>query len=149
MTTNRVDPLVGYHFYVEIKGAGIVGTFRECSGLGSESQVIEYRSADKGGENLIHKVPGTLKWGDITLKRGITDSMELWNWRKKVEDGDVEAARTNGSIVLYNQKNGEVARWNFVRAWPTKVSGPSLNATSNDIAVEEMVIAHEGLTREK
>jgi phage tail-like protein len=148
-TGGRTDPLAGYHFYVEITGAGIVGAFRECSGLGSESQVIEYRSADKAGETRVHKVPGTTKWTDITLKRGLTDSMSLWQWRKKVEDGQVDAARTNGSIVLFNQQNGEVARWNFKEAWPSKVSGPSLNAGNNEVAIEEMTITHEGIERAK
>jgi phage tail-like protein len=145
----RTDPLANYHFYVELAGAGVVGTFRECTGLGSESQVIEYRAGSKAGETIVHKIPGSLKWTDITLKRGITDSLELWNWRKKVQDGQVEAARTNGSIVLYNQANGEMARWNFVNAWPTKITGPSLNAQNNEVAVEEIVIAHEGIERTK
>ncbi len=148
-TGGRTDPLAGYHFFLELNGAGVTGAFREASGLGSESQVIEYRSADKAGETRVHKVPGSTKWTDITLKRGMTDSMDLWRWRKKVEDGHVEQARTNGSIVLYNQANGEVARWNFKDAWPTKITGPSLNATNNEVAVEELVIAHEGIERTK
>jgi len=148
-TGGRLDVLAGYHFYVEIKGAGIVGAFRECSGLGSESSVIEYKASDEKGETRIHKIPGTMKWQDITLKRGVTGSTDLTDWRKKVEDGKVDAARSNGSIVLFNQENGEVARWNFVDGWPTKMTGPSVNANNNEIAIEECVIAHEGLERVK
>lgn len=144
----RRDPLTGYHFYLEIDGI-TQARFRECAGLTSESQVIEYKEADKNGNVIIKKVPGVLKWSDITLKRGITDIMELWDWRKMVEDGYVEKARKNGSIVLYNQSNEEIARWNVVDCWPMKISGPQLNANNNDIAVEEVVLAHEGLQRVK
>lgn len=145
---NRVDPLTSYHFFLEIDGI-TQAQFRECSGLSTESQVIEYKEANKDGVTVIKKVPGVLKWDNITLKRGITDIMELWEWRKKVEEGKVDEARKNGSIVLYNQSNTEVARWNFESGWPTKISGPSLNAGSDEIAVEEITIAHEGLVRVK
>ena len=145
---NRVDPLTSYHFFLEIDGI-TQAQFRECSGLSTESQVIEYKEANKDGVTVIKKVPGVLKWDNITLKRGITDITELWEWRKKVEEGKVDDARKNGSIVLYNQANTEVARWNFENGWPTKVSGPTLNAGSDEIAVEEVTIAHEGLVRVK
>lgn len=147
-TGGRTDPLTGYHFYLEIDGI-TQARFRECSGLTSESQVIEYKEADKKGVTVIKKVPGVLKWSDITLKRGITDIMELWKWRKEVEDGKVDEARKSGSVVMYSQTNDEVARWNFVEGWVSKISGPQLNANNNDIAVEEITIAHEGLSRVK
>jgi len=65
-----------------------------------------------------------------------------------VEQGDVEGARMNGSIIMYDSEGNQSARWNFIRGWPQKVSGPSFNATSNEIGVEELVIVHEGLVRE-
>jgi len=143
------DPLVGYHFALELESV-TAGHFREVSGLGSEQQVIEYKAAvKKGGEVVTQKVPGTVKYPDITLKRGITDSMDLWAWREQVIEGKVNAARKNGSIVMFDQANGEVARWNFIDAWPSKITGPSLNAGGNDVAVEEIVITHEKLTRIK
>jgi len=100
-------PLTGYHFLLEIDGI-TQAFFRECSGLSSEQQVIEYKEANKEGKTIIKKVPGTLKWSDITLKRGITDIMELWVWRKKIEDGKHLEARKNGSIVLFNQ---DLSKW--------------------------------------
>ncbi len=149
MTTgSRTDPLTGYHFYLEIDGI-VQAQFRECSGLDSESTIIEYKEAAKNGVTVIKKVPGDLKWSNIVLKRGITDLMELWDWRTKIEQGRINESRKNGSIVLYDQNNSEMARWNFVDAWPSKITGPQLNATSNDIAVEEVTLAHEGLTRVK
>jgi phage tail-like protein len=143
-----VDPLAGYHFHVEIKSI-FAGAFRECSGISSENEVIEYKGADEKGNSIVQKIPGRQKWDNITLKRGMTNSMELWKWRKLVEEGKVEQARQNGSIVVYNQANTEVARFNFERAWPSKISGPSLNAGNNEVAVEELVIVHEFLERIK
>lgn len=145
-TGSRKDPLVGYHFHVEIDGI-TQAQFRECSGLTSESEVIEYREARKDGQTIVRKQPGALKWSNIVMRRGITDVTELWEWRKKVEEGKVDEARKNGSIVLYNQSNQEIARWNFVEGWPSKISGPQAKADGNEVAVEELTIAHEGLER--
>lgn len=147
-TGNRSEPLTGYHFYLELDGIA-EAQFCECSGLDSESNIIEYKEAGKGGTTVIKKVPGELKWSNIVLKRGITGDMRLWEWRKQIEDGQVESARKNGSIVLYNQMNEEVARYNFEYGWPSKITGPQLNANNNDIAIEEITIAHEGLKRVK
>jgi phage tail-like protein len=143
---SRFDPLVSYHFHVEIDGI-TKAQFKECGGLDSTSDVIEYKEANKDGVTVIHKIPGALRWSDIILKRGITDVMELWDWRKLIEQGKVDEARKNGSIVLYNQSNQEIARWNFVDGWPSKVSGPRFSTDTNEIAIEELTIAHEGLER--
>jgi len=147
-TGKRVDPLAGYHFWVEVKGK-IVGAFRECGGLGSENEVVEYKAADEKGKEVIHKIPGRVKWENVSLKRGVTDSMDIWKWRKEVEDGNIDKARANGSIFLYSQDNDLKAQWDFKDGWPTKVSGPALNAQNNEVAVEELVIAHEEIKRVK
>ena len=144
-TGGRSDPLVSYHFHVEIDGI-TQAQFRECGGLGSESQVVEYKEAVKG-VTVIRKQPGAIKWSDITLKRGVSDVMELWQWRKQVEQGKVDEARKNGSIVLYDQANKEIARWNFKEGWPSKLSGPQVKADANEVAIEELTITHEGMER--
>jgi len=144
-TGGRSDPLVSYHFHVEIDGI-TQAQFRECAGLTSESQVVEYKESVKG-VTTIRKQPGALKWSDITLKRGVTDVMELWQWRKTVEQGKVDEARKNGSIVLYNQADKEIARWNFKEGWPSKLAGPTVKADANEVAIEELTITHEGLER--
>jgi phage tail-like protein len=144
----RVDPLISAMFAVEFQGA-IVGAFRECTGMGSENEVVEYKVSGAKGQFVIHKVPGRLKWNNITLKRGITDAMDLWDWRKRVEEGQVEEARKDGSIVMYDQAGSEVARWNFTNAWPSKLTGPSPNAGENAAAIEELEITHEGYERVK
>jgi phage tail-like protein len=143
--SDREDPLVGFHFSIDIQGV-IQGFFTECSGLGSETETIEHKVVRDGIE-VVMQVPGRLKWESITLKRGITSNIDIWNWRKEVENGNVAKARRDGSIVMYDQTLTEVARWNFERAWPSKVSGPQPKSDSNELGVEELVIVHEYIER--
>lgn len=140
------DPLVGFNFGVEISGV-LTGYFTEASGLGSEHEVIEHKIVTPDGHEIVRKIPGRLKWGDITLKRGITANMDMWKWRKNVEDGKVAEARRDGSIIMKDEQFNEVARWNFTAGWPSKITGPSVNTTSNEVGIEEMTIAHEGIVR--
>jgi phage tail-like protein len=144
----REDPLVGFHFAVDIQGV-VKGYFTSCSGLGSEHEVIEHKVVNEKGQEMVIKIPGRLKWDNIELERGITSNMDIWTWRKKVEDGNVESARQNGSIVMYDQHLKEVARWNFERGWPIKITDPQPKADSNQIGVEKLTIAHEYIERVK
>jgi phage tail-like protein len=145
-TGQRKDPVQSFIFEVDIKGA-VQGNFRECTGLGSETELIEFK--ESGGKQLVYmKIPGALKWENIVLKRGITDSMDIWKWRKKVEQGSVKDARQDGSIVMRNQTGDEIGRWNFSAGWPRKVSGPVFNAQTNEIGIEELEIVHEGIVRD-
>lgn len=141
-------PLVGFHFSLELQGK-IAGFFTECSGIGSEHEVIEHKVVTASGQQVIMKVPGRLKWENITLKKGITGAMDMWEWRKEVEDGKVEDARRNGMITMYDQTLKPVAQWEFTRAWPVKLSGPQPKSDSNEIGVEELTIAHEYIKRVK
>ena len=151
-TTNeeatRQDPIVAFNFMLDIGGA-IKGYFTEVSGIGSETDIVEQKVVSEKGVEVVMKIPGRLKWGDITLKRGLTSNMDIWSWRKQVEDGDVKGARKNGSIVMFDQDLKEAARWNFVNAWPSKVSGPAPKADGNEIGIEELTIVHEYITRVK
>ena len=142
-TGARVDPYRNFNFLVEIDGIA-QASFIECSGLETTTEVIETR---EGGNNTtMLKLPGKTSYSDITLKWGLTASLEMWQWRADVIDGTV--TRRNGSIVVYDLANkAEVARWNFFNAWPTKWDGPSLNAKGNEVAVETLVLAHEGIAR--
>lgn len=144
----RDDPLVGFHFAVDIQDE-VKGFFTECSGLGSEHEVIEHKVVTEKGNEIVMKIPGRLKWQDITLKRGITKNLDLWKWRKAVEDGKVDEARREGSIIMFDQTLKEVARWNFERAWPTKVTGPQPKSDGNEISLEEMTITFEKIERVK
>lgn len=142
-TGARIDPYGSFNFLVELDGIS-QASFRECTGLDSTTEVIEHR---QGGDNVtVYKLPGKTTYTDITLKWGLTDSAEVWNWRQRIMEGRIE--RKNGSIVVYDLANRtEVARWNFVNAWPTKWEGPAFNALGNEVAVETLVLAHEGVTR--
>jgi phage tail-like protein len=142
------DPLVSAWYGVEFQGQ-VQGAFRECTGLGSNNEVVDYKASGPKGEYIMKKVPGRMTWQPITLKRGITDAMDMWKWRQIVEEGKVDEARKNGSIVMFNQQGKEVARWDFVNAWPSKITGPTANANANEIAIEEMEIVHEGYKRVK
>lgn len=144
----REDPLVSFHFSLEIQGA-VQGFFTEVAGLGSENEIVETKVVNTKGVQAVLKVPGRLKWGDITLKRGITSSMDLWDWRKLVEDGQVNGARKNGTILMYDQQLTAVAQWDFKNAWPSKISGPSVKSDDNSFGVEEITIVHEYIKRIK
>lgn len=137
------DPYRGYHFRVEIDGIDRAG-FRECSGLDSTQDPIEYRN---GNEILTpRKLPGLNKFSNITLKWGITDDLQIWEWRKNAAEGNVE--RKDVGIILIDQAGNDAVRWNVREAWPTKWTGPSLNATGNEVAIDTLEIAHEGVEQE-
>lgn len=144
---NTLKPLTTFSFHVELDGVDI-GAFKECSGVDSETEIIEYKETTKEGKLIIRKLPGAMKWADITLKKSIDSRKDLWDWRAEVEKGDIDSARRNGSVVLYDTMHSEVARWNFFSGWPSKWKGADLNAGENSVAVEEVTITHEGLIRE-
>ena len=142
------DPLLGFNFMLELEGA-VAGYFSECSGIGSENEVVDHKVTDKSGHDIIRKIPGRLKFTDISLKRGITSDLNIWAWRDQVVQGKVKEARKNCSITMLSRDFKPVAIWHFSNAWPSKVTGPNLKADSNEIGVEEVTIVHEGMYREK
>jgi len=140
------DPLVGFHYALEVEGI-ITGYFTEVSGIGSENEIIEHKVVDGSGKESVQKIPGRLKWSDVTLKRGITANLDAWNWRKMVVDGNVAGARKNFCIIMYDAAMSEIARWNFVNGWPAMIDAP-YNGIETTLAVETLVIVHEGCSRE-
>ena len=138
----RDDPYKAYNFRVEIDGI-TVAAFCEVSGLSNETEVISYRV---GGEpTAVRKLPGLTTYANLVLRRGITKNDELWNWRKTVLDGAVE--RRNGMIVLLADDGTDLVRWTFVDGWVAKYESSDLNAKANEVAIETIEIAHEGLER--
>lgn len=139
-TGDRNDPYSAFNFVIEIEGMSVAG-FSECSGLTMETDPIEYRD---GNEDItVRKLPGLRKYTNISLKRGFTDSKELWDWRKTVMDGKTE--RRSGSIVLLNEAREEALRWNFREGWPSKLEGATFNAKNNEVAIESLEIVIEDL----
>ncbi len=131
------DPLLGFNFQLKIEGK-IAGYFTECSGIGSENEIVEHKVVDEGGHEIVRKIPGRLKWGDVTLKRGITQDLEIWKWRDADRKGRSEGQPApTATITMFDRDYKPVAIWHFANAWPSKVSGPSLKADSNEFGVEE------------
>jgi phage tail-like protein len=130
-------------------GSKLQGAFRECTVVTAEHEPAEYKFADEKGQPGYYAIPGRMKFGRITLKRGLTNDMAAWTWRKEVEDGHVTTARTNGSILMLDQDGTQMAEFNFENAWPTKVSGPAPNANSSELAVEEVELICEKIIRAK
>jgi phage tail-like protein len=141
-TGKRVDPYSNFRFLVEIDG--IVGAgFSECSGFGSNVEVVEYR---EGGDfPTVRKLPGKLSYPDITLKWGATDDARLYNWHKSVLDGKID--RKNGSIIVLDDTGQQKTRWNFFGAWPSKYDAPDFNAKGNDVSIDTLTISYERLER--
>jgi phage tail-like protein len=131
-------------FGIEIDGVNIA-QFREVAGVNNTVAVIEHRENTPDGKQVLKKLPGNSSAGDITLRRGKSADKALWEWFKQVRDGDVKGARRNGSVILYDYEHGEVARYNFVNGWPSRLSITNLASPGNDVVVEECVISHEGL----
>lgn len=141
-TGQRVDPYRNFSFLVEIDGITQAG-FSDASGFGASTDPIEYR---EGGETkTVRKLPGLTKYTNITLKWGLTDSRELYDWYKDVVNGKIE--RKSGSIILLDLEGNEAVRWNFFEAWPTKWDGPDFTAKGNDVAIETLELAHERVER--
>jgi phage tail-like protein len=141
--SQRNDPYKSFNFIVEIDGIARAA-FSEVSGLESETAVIEYRS---GQDFVTRKLPGRTRYANIVLRHGITKDHELWDWRKNIVEGNPD--RRNGSIKLLDDALAEVLRWNFRDGWICKWVGPTLNAKSNEVAIETIEIAHEGLELEQ
>jgi phage tail-like protein len=141
------NPYSNFNFIVEIDGTE-VAAFAEVSGLDSENTPIEYREG-ADATNAPRKLPGIEKYSNVTLKRGLTGSLALWNWRKEVRDGGstFPPARTVVIKLLDEKHNRDRPAMTFTlrSAWPTKLTGPSLNAKGNDYAVEQLDLAHERL----
>jgi phage tail-like protein len=138
------DPYGNFNFHVELDGI-VRAAFHEASGLDSTIDVIEHR---EGGDTItMRKYPGQTKYSNLTLKWGLADDRELYDWHRQWATGDPAAQRKNGSVVLLDRQGQEKVRWNFFNAWPAKWTGPSFNAEGNDIAIETLEIAHEGLQR--
>jgi phage tail-like protein len=138
----RVDPFRGFNFLVEMDGITQAG-FQECSGLDSQTAVVDYRNGDD--PPFTRKLNGLNSFSPISLKRGITDSDELWQWHLTAVQGTPQ--RKTGSIVLLDEKGVERIRWSFHRAWCSKWTGPAFNATGNAVAIESLEIIHEEITR--
>jgi phage tail-like protein len=140
--------MVGFGFKVDASGKA-TGYFTEVGGISSETEVTEHKVVAPNGQEVVRKLAGRLKWGDITLKRGITSNMDFWKWRQEVVDGNVAQARTNCTIEMQDQTGKPVARWTLDLAWPSKLTGPAMSTDSSAVGIEEVTLVCEGFIRQE
>lgn len=141
-----VDPLVGFQFALDVND--MTGYFTEVSGIGSENAVTTHKVVTAEGKEVTLQIPGRVEWGEITLKRGLTTNIEFWDWRETVVMGTVAEARKDCTITMFDREYTGVVTWTLLNAWPSKISGPSIAADSNDFTIEELTLVHEGLYRD-
>ena len=140
---SRTDPYLGARFFVEIEGVD-QGGFTECTGLQAEVEVTDYQ---EGGNNgYVHKLVGRTKFSNVVLKHGVTDSTDFWDWFQDVQANPER--RETVTISLLDEEGNPVFVWTIVNAFPVKVSAPDLKSDANEIAVETIELAHEGITQE-
>jgi phage tail-like protein len=142
----RVDPYKNFRFLVETDSIVNAG-FSECTGLGSQVQVVEFREG--GDPAYVRKLRGQTTFPDITLKWGLANAefnRKLYEWHLAAVEGE-ELERQNGSVILLDDKGQEAARWNFFNAWPSQYEAPTFNATANEVAIETLTLSCERVVR--
>lgn len=140
-----IYPYKKYNYKVLIDGKEEAG-FSEVSAPDITSDPVEYREGSMAGKTP-GKQPGILKYSNVTLKRGTTESQVFVSWMKEIQNG--KAPRKTVVITLMDDEMKEVASWQLEKAWPTKYAAPDFNATSNEVAIESLELVCEGITRTK
>jgi phage tail-like protein len=135
------DHIGNYNFRIEIEGV-TQGAFAECGGLEVEVEVVE---TNDGDTSITRKRPGRIRYANVVLKRGYTNSVELWQWIKAVLDGTVE--RKSGSVIMLDDAHNEITRYNFYEGWPCRWRGFEFNTGSSGASIEELEIAVETIER--
>jgi len=136
------DIFRNYNFILDV-GAGPVGYFTQVDGLSIDIETIDYREGGAGP--AVRKLAGRPKYGDVTLKWGMTEDRMLWDWLMSAASGIVE--RRHVSIILVSSSGTEKSRWNLFDTWPTTWRGAALDAMANEAAIETITLACEGIER--
>lgn len=136
-----------FNFLVEIEdiagdASSVVGGFSQVSGLLSQSEVVEHRV---GSSSTVMRIPGKTRFGNIVLRKGCTVSGDLYQWRRRIEEGEED--RRSGSVILLDGQMREKARWNFFEAWPCRYEAPELDATDNAVSIETLELCVERIER--
>jgi phage tail-like protein len=137
--SSQPDPVAELRFKVDLPGI-TVGRFRECTGIAVEVETKEYMEG--GSNDFVHKLPTRVKYPNIVLKRGVTHEEALMKW---FFDSRFTPQRHDMTITLLGPGTKTVRAWAFLNAYPIKWTGPNLNASSNQVAVETLEIVHNGL----
>ncbi len=140
---DNVWPLPKFYFSVDITDVGDDLPFQEVSGLDTESQPIEYRAGNSKVWSTI-KMPGMVKTGNVTLKKGVfVKDNKFWDWYEQIKLNTIK--RQTVTIKLLDEGGNPTMVWTLANAWPTKITGTDLKSDGNEVAVETLEIAHEGL----
>lgn len=146
---SRRDPYLAFCFRVNITNAGLTdatGLFKSVSGLSFETEVVDFK---EGGVNdMTHKLLGGTKFKNIVLKRGFSGN-EFADWWKKWQAPSSKPQRVSGTIEQLDTKGGVLASWQFVGGWPCKYEVSEFDASKNEVTIETLEIAHQGLTKTK
>jgi phage tail-like protein len=154
----RSDPVLNHNFVVALIDSGsaldaalsiaqsalfdvALGGFMECSGLEMSMKTEDY--AEGGDNGGLRRFAGRVEWSNLTLKKGVGIGTSLWDWHFSFVTGS--GRRRDGLVALLNSQHLPAAIWLFTRALPVKYSGPALDATQNQVAIETLEIAHEGV----
>ena len=140
----RHDPLTNFRYRLEIDGLTIAG-FSEVVIGETVTEIIDYREGNDAPH--VRKLSGLTKYGNVTLKRGMTTSLELYDWHKQIVDGQVGTARKNVVIVVADETGADKARFVVTDAWPTKYSASELDARGNEVLIETLELVNEGIER--
>ena len=134
-------------FFFSVMWGSVEIAFQEVSGLDAQSEEIKYRHGNSKSFAVI-KMPGMMKYGNVTMKKGVfKGDNQFWEWLEKIKMNTIE--RVPVIISLLDQAGAAVMVWTLSNAWPTKISSTDLKSEGNEVAIETIEIAHEGLTIEK
>lgn len=136
-------PYRNFRFRLEIDGLD-AGSFSEVSGFDATIDVVEYRAGDDPAITPT-KLPGLVKYGNITLKWGAAETMVLYDWLIDVTEGTIE--KKTVTLTALDEEGSPAASWRCINAWPVKYTAPDFNGTASEIAIETIELAHEGMTR--
>jgi len=139
----NTDPYRSYNFKLVIQGV-TEGHFIECSSIGVTVDAVKYREA--GNSQIVRRIPSQVDYDPVTLRYGLTEGRELWDWFMTSVQGAVE--RKNVSIVMLDSTGAqEVMRWDLLNAWPAQWKGAPLDAMSHDVAIESLTLVFESIQR--
>jgi phage tail-like protein len=139
----RHDPLRNFRFRLEIDGIQAAG-FSEVAIAPTTTEVIDYR---EGTDAQVRKLSGLTKYGTVTLKRGVTASLELFHWHQQIVSGQLANGRKRVVIVVQDEAGTDVARYVVSEAWPVKYDPGDLNAKGNEVFIELLELVNEGVER--
>jgi len=141
------EPSSSSYFRLTLGGKENVGVFKEASGFDSETEIIEHTANDANGRPFKRKIAGLTKWSNVTLKRGVDDSLDIWKWRDTVIKEGADKARVDAKIELLDMSGKAIATYQLKQCWPKSYKGATLDASTNNVALEELIMCHEGLER--